>query len=51
MQEKVSQMTEMMTSLTKRNGITENPDSQDRHAFWKNNDGQFAVLNLNNPCE
>ena len=51
MQEKVSQVTEMVMSLTKRKGITEDPGSQDRLVFWKNNDGQFVVLNPNNPCE
>ena len=29
MQEKISQMTEMVTSLTKRKGITEDPNLQD----------------------
>ena len=51
MQEKVSQVTEMVTSLIKRKGITEDPGSQDRLVYWKNNDGQFAVLNPNNLCE
>ena len=51
MQVKVSQVTEMVTSLTKRKGIIEDPGSQDRPASWKNNDGQFVVLNSNNPCE
>ena len=44
-------MTEMVTSLTKRKGITKDPGSQDRPASWKNNDSQFAVLNSNNLCE
>ena len=51
MQEKVFQGTKMVKSLTKRKGIIEDLDSQDRHVSWKNNDGQFAVLNPNNPCE
>ena len=51
MQEKVFQVTEMVTSLTKRKRITEDPGSQDRLASWKNNDCQFAVLNPNNLCE
>ena len=41
----------MITSLTKRNEITKDLGSQDRPASWKNNDGQFTVLNLNNLCE
>ena len=41
----------MVTSLTKRKGITEDPGSQDRLAFWKNDDGQFAVPNPNDLCE
>ena len=51
MQEKISQVTKMVSSLTKRKGITEDPGSQDRHASWKNNDGQFVLLNPNNLCE
>ena len=39
MQEKIFQATEMVTSLTKRKGITEDLDSQDRPVSWKNNDG------------
>ena len=51
MQEKIFQVTKMVTSLTKGKGITEDPGSQDRLASWKNNDGQFAVPNLNDLCE
>ena len=51
MQEKISQVTKMVMSLTKGKGITEDLDSQDSLASWKNNDGQFVVLNPNNPCE
>ena len=39
MQEKLSQVTEMVTILIKGKGITEDPNSQDRLASWKNNDG------------
>ena len=39
MQEKIFQVTKMVTSLTKRKGITEDLDSQDRPVSWKNNDG------------
>ena len=41
----------MMTSLTKKKGIAEDPDSQERLAFWKNDDGQFTMPNLNDLCE
>ena len=51
MQEKISQATEMVTSLTKGQGITKDPSSLDRPASWKNNDGQFVVPNLNDLCE
>ena len=40
----------MMTSLTKKKGIAEDPDSQERLAFWKNDDGQFTMPNLNDLC-
>ena len=51
MQEKISQMTEMVTSLTKGKGITKDPGSKDMLASWKNNDSQFTVLNSNNLCK
>ena len=51
MQEKISQMMKMVTSLTKRKRITEDPSSQDEPVSWKNNDGQFTVLNPNNLCK
>ena len=47
MQEKISQMTKMVMSLTKGKGIIEDPGSQDRLASCKNNDSQFAVPNSN----
>ena len=47
MQEKIFQVTKMVTSLTKGKGITEDPDSQDRLASWKNNDSQFVMPNPN----
>ena len=39
MQEKISQVTEIVTSLTKGKEIIEDPGSQDRLASSKNNDG------------
>ena len=51
MQEKLSQVTEMVTILIKGKRITEDPSSQDRLASWKNNDDQFTVPNLNGLCE
>ena len=50
-QEKISQMMEMVTDLTKEKGVIENPDSQDRIASRKNNNGQFVVPNSNDLCE
>ena len=47
-QEKIFQGTEMVTSLTKRKGITKDPSSQDKPASQKNDDGQFTMLNPNN---
>ena len=41
-QEELSQVTEMVTILIKRKGITKDPGSQDRLASWKNNDGQIG---------
>ena len=51
MQEKLSQVTEMVTILIKGKGITEDPSSRDRLASWENNGGQFAMLNPNDPYE
>ena len=50
-QEKVFQVTEMVTSLIKGKGITEDPSSRDRPASWKNNDDQFILPSPNNLCE
>ena len=38
-------------SLTKGKGITEDFDSQDRLASWKNKDGHFTMQNPNDLCE
>ena len=51
MQEKLSQVTKMVTILIKGKGITEDPSSRDRPASWKNNDSQFAMPNPNDLCE
>ena len=51
MQEKLSQMTKMVTILIKGKEITEDPSLRDRLASWKNNDGQFIVPNPNDLSE
>ena len=50
-QEKIVRMTKMVTNLTKGKGITADPSLQREPTSWKNNDGQFTVLNSNNHCE
>ena len=44
-------MTKMVINLTKGKWITDDPALQIKPTSWKNNDGQFVVLNPNNPCE
>ena len=44
-------MTEMVTSLTKENGIIEDLSLQDWPASWKNDNDQFTVPNPKDPCE
>ena len=51
MQEKIAQMTKMVTSLTKGKGITDDPSLQREPTSWKGGIDPFIVPNLNNPCE
>ena len=48
MQEKIAQMTKMVTSLTKGKRITDDPGEP---ASWKGNLNPFIEPNLNNPYE
>ena len=51
MQEKIAQMTKMMTNLTKGKWITNDPSLQRKPTSWKGGTDPFIVPNLNNPCE
>ena len=51
MQEKIAQMTKMVTSLTKGKGITDDPSFQREPTSWKDGIDPFIVPNLNNPYE
>ena len=48
MQEKIAQMTKMVTNLAKGKGIT---DDLGEPASWKGDINPFVVPILNNPCE
>ena len=51
MQEKTTQMTKMVTSLTKRKGITDDLGLQRESTFWKDGIDPSIVRNLNDCCE
>ena len=51
MQEKIAQMTKMVTSLTKRKGITDDPSLWREPASWKGGIDPSIVSNLNDHCE
>ena len=51
MQEKIAQMTKMMTGLTKGKGITDDPSLQKRPTSWKDGIDQSIMPNPNGPCE
>ena len=51
MQEKIAQMTKIMTNLTKGKGITDDPDLQREPRSWKGNIDPFIVPSLNNHGE
>ena len=51
MQEKISQVTKMVMSLTKGRGLLRIPVHKIGLYLEKNNDDRFVVLNPNNLCE
>ena len=51
MQEKIAQMTKMVTSLTKWKGIIDDPSLQKEPTSWKDGIDPFTVPNQNNLCE
>ena len=51
MQEKIAQMTKMVTSLTKGKGITDDPSLQRETMSWKDGIDPFTVPNQNDLCE
>ena len=50
-QEKIAQMTKMVTNLTKGKRITDDLGLQRKPTSWKGGTDPFIVPNLNNPCE
>ena len=50
-QEKTTQMTKMVTSLTKGKVITDDLSLQRKPTSWKGDIDPFIVPNLNTPCE
>ena len=50
-QEKITQMTKTVTSLTKEKGITDDPSLQREPMSWKYGIDPSIVPNLNNCCE
>ena len=51
MQEKITQMTKMVTSLTKGKWITDDPSLQREPTSWKDGIDPSIVPNPNDPCE
>ena len=51
MQEKIAQMTKMVTSLTKGKRITDDPSLQREPTSWKDDIDPFTVPNPNDPFE
>ena len=51
MQEKIAQMTKMVTNLTKGKGITDNPGLQRKPTSWEGCTNLSTEPNLDNPCE
>ena len=51
MQEKITQMTKMVTNLTKRKGITDDPSLQRKPTSWKGGTNPSIEPNSDNPCE
>ena len=51
MQEKIAQMTKMVTNLTKGKGITDDPGLQRELAFWKSGIDPSIEPNSDDLCE
>ena len=51
MQEKIAQMTKMVTSLTKRKGITDGLNLQRKPMSWKDGIDPSIVPNPNDLCQ
>ena len=51
MKEKIAQMADMVTSLTKRKRITDDPSLQRDSMSWKDGIDPSIVPNLNDRCE
>ena len=51
MKEKIAQMADMVTSLTKEKGITDDPSLQREPMSWKDGIDPSIVPNLNDCCE
>ena len=51
MKEKIAQMADMVTSLTKGKGITDGPSLQSEPMSWKDGIDPFIVPNQNDLCE
>ena len=51
MQEKIAQMTKMVTNLTKGNGIIDDPRLQKRPTSWERGIDPSIEPNSDNPCE
>ena len=51
MQEKIAQMTKMVTNLTKGKGITDDPDLQRKPTYWKSGTNPSIEPNSNDLCE
>ena len=51
MQEKIAHMTKMVTNLTKRKEITDDPGLQREPASWKGDIDPSIGPNSNDPCE
>ena len=51
MQEKIVQMTKIVTSLAKEKGITDDPDLQRKLVSWKDGIDPSIEPNSDDPCE
>ena len=51
MQEKIAQVMEIVISLVRGKGITDDPNLHKRPTSWEDGIDPSIVLNLNDPCE